>query len=99
MADSDADETLHFVNGKTNIDHCLQETKVNEKCWRISTLKKTEVPYNTKMRPRDMKNIHFTVLKEKEITGRESRPIRTEAAATKNGNTVQWFEALKEMTN
>ena len=36
-----------------------------------------------------MKNIHFTVLKEKEITGRESRPIRTEAAATKNGNTVQ----------
>lgn len=32
MADTDADETLHFVNGKTDVDHCLQETKVKEKC-------------------------------------------------------------------
>lgn len=40
MADTDADETLHFVNGKTDVDHCLQETKVKEKCWRISTPKK-----------------------------------------------------------
>lgn len=32
-----------------------------------------------------MKNTHFTALKEKQIKGRESRPIRTEAAETKNG--------------
>ena len=38
------------------------------------------------MRPRDSKNTHFTVLKEKQkIIGRESRPIRTEAAVKKNG--------------
>ena len=85
MADTEADETLHFVNGKTDVDYWLQETKVKEKWWRISTLKKKEVLYNTKMRPRDKKNTHFTVLKEKQIKGRESRLIRTEAAATKNG--------------
>ena len=30
MADTEADETLHFVNGKTDVDYWLQETKVKE---------------------------------------------------------------------
>ena len=71
MADTDADETLHFVNGKTDVDHCLQETKVKEKCWRIPNPQKREVLYNTKMRPRDMKKTHFTVLKEKQTNKRQ----------------------------
>lgn len=33
-------------------------------------LKKREVLYNIKMRSRDLRNTDFTVLKEKEITGR-----------------------------
>lgn len=69
MADAEADETLHFVNGKTDVDYWLQETKVKEKCWRISTLKKKEVLYNTKMEPRDKKNTHFTVLKKNKRQG------------------------------
>ena len=59
MADTDADETLHFVNveldilnGKTDTDNCLQKTKAKKNVEEYLLLKR-EVLYNTKMRPRD----------------------------------------------
>ena len=100
MADTDTDETT-FCKCKVGYSkwkkwhwQLFTGNKGQEKCWRISTLKKREVLYNTKMRTRDSKNTHFTVSKEKQKNNRESRPIRTEAAVTKmEHSTMIW--ALK----